>query len=122
MRQDLRYAIRALRCALGFTALIILMLALGMGANIAIFSVTDAILLRMLPVRDPASLFRTVRAGGNADESGGACSYPVYREMQKRTSRVADLIAYQAAAPASISIGHAEPEQVIEQTVSGNLF
>ncbi len=72
--QDVRFAIRTFRHAPGFTGLIILMLALGIGANLATFSVTDAILIRMLPVRDPASLFRTVRANGNVSDSGGAAA------------------------------------------------
>jgi macrolide transport system ATP-binding/permease protein len=101
--QDVRYAFRTFRHAPGFTRLIIFMLALGMGANLATFSVTDAILLRMLPVRDPASLFRTVRASGNAYDSSGGGSYNVYRKMQKRTSQFADLMAYQPADPAAVS-------------------
>jgi hypothetical protein len=79
-------------------------------------------LLRMLPVRDPASLFRTVRASGNAYDSGGGGSYILYREMQKRTSRFAELMAYQAADPAVISIDRSEPERLVQQTVSGNYF
>jgi hypothetical protein len=122
--QDLRYAIRTFGHAPGFTGLVIFMLALGMGANLATFSVTDAILIRMLPVRDPASLFRTVRASGNAYDSGGdGGSYILYREMQKRTSRFAELMAYQAADPAVISIDRrAKPERLMQQTVSGNYF
>ncbi|MGA8030032.1 MAG: ABC transporter permease [Bryobacteraceae bacterium] len=121
--QDLRYAIRAFWHAPGFTGLIVFMLALGMGANLATFSVTNAILLRMLPVRDPASLFRTVRASANANDSGGdGGSYILYGEMQRRARRFAELMAYQAADPAVISIGPAEPERLIQQTVSGNYF
>src|SRR6185437_6919533 len=121
--QDLRYAVRTFRRAPGFTGLIMLMLALGMGANLATFSVTDAILLRMLPVKDPASLFRTVRASGNAYDSGGdGASYILYRKMQSRVGRLADLMAYQAAEPAAISIEATEPERLMQQTVSGNYF
>lgn len=123
LAQDLRYAIRTFRRAPAFTGLIIFILALGMGVNLATFSVIDAVLLRMLPVRDPASLFRTVRASGNADDSSGdGSSYLLYRKMQKRSGRFADLIAYRAADPAVISIGRSEPERVMQQTVSGNYF
>lgn len=123
LTQGMRYAIRMFRHAPGFTGLIILMLALGIGANLATFSVTDAILIRMLPVRDPASLFRTVRAIGNvSDSGGGGGSYILYREMQKRADSLADLVAYQAANPALISIDRAEPERLVQQTVSGNYF
>ncbi|HEY6988821.1 MAG TPA: ABC transporter permease [Bryobacteraceae bacterium] len=120
--QDLRYAFRGFLRARGFTALIISTLGLGIGANLAIFSVTDAILLRMLPVGDPASLFRTVNANGNAYDLGSGVSYPVYRKMQKRAEGLADLMAYQAAAPVSISINNSEPERLMQQTVSGNYF
>lgn len=120
--QDLRYAVRGFLHARGFTALIISMLGLGIGANLAIFSVTDAILLRMLPVEDPASLFRTVNASGNPYDLGGGVSYPVYRKMQKRAEGLADLMAYQGAAPTSISIDKSEPERLMQQTISGNYF
>ncbi len=121
--QDLRYAIRIFGRAPGFYALIVLMLALALGANLVVFSVTDALLLRMLPVQDPASLFRTVRAGGNANDSGGdGASYVLYREMQKRTKHLAELMAYQTASPAPIVINEIEPERLVHQTVSGNYF
>lgn len=120
--QDLGYIIRTARHAPGFTVLIVFMLALGMGATLAIFSVTDAILLRMLPVKDPASLFRMVGANGDAYGMGGGGSYKLYVEMQKRTRPFAELIAYQAAEPDSIAIGRDEPERLLQQMVSGNYF
>ncbi len=56
--QDLRYALRILRASPGFTATVVLSLALGIGANTAIFTLTDAIMWRMLPVRNPEDLLR----------------------------------------------------------------
>ena len=121
--QDLRYAIRIFGRDPGFNGLIVFILALGLGANLAVFSVTDALLLRMLPMKEPALLFRTVRAGGNADDSGGdSASYVLYRKMQKRTRELAELMAYQAARPAPIAINGAEPARFMQQTVSGNYF
>ncbi len=105
-----------------FTGVMVFMLALAMGANLATFGVMDAILLRMLPVKDPASLFRTIRASGNASDSGNGGSYVLYREMQKRTNRLGELMAYQAAGPAVISIDRTEPERLMQQTISGNYF
>lgn len=123
LAQDLRYAIRIFWRAPGFSGLIVFMLALGMGANLAVFSVTDALLLRMLPVKDPAALFRMVRASGNGNDSGGdSASYVLYREMQKRASQLADLIAYQPASSVSIGINGVEPERLVQQAVSGNYF
>ena len=56
MAQDLRYAVRALRNSAGVSALVIAALALGIGANTAIFTITNALLFRSLPIKDPQSL------------------------------------------------------------------
>ncbi|MGC2660886.1 MAG: ABC transporter permease [Bryobacteraceae bacterium] len=120
--QDLRYAIRAFRRAPGFTGFVIAILALGMGVNLATFSVTDAILLRLLPVRDPHALFRTVNASGNAYDAGGGSSYALFRQMRDRSRAFADLMAYETADLTSVSIGNSGPERLMQQTVSGNYF
>ena len=58
--QDVRYAIRALRSGPGFAAVAILSLALGIGANTAIFSLIDAVILKALPVRHPEELVQVM--------------------------------------------------------------
>jgi putative ABC transport system permease protein len=65
LRQDLRYAVRLLVQGRGWTAVVVSLLALGIGANAALFSATDALLFSSLPVRDPGSLVRLHWAGPN---------------------------------------------------------
>jgi predicted permease len=67
--QDVRYGLRQLRHSPGFTAVAVVTLALGIGANTAIFSLIDAVMLRMLPVEKPGELFQV--QVGNADEGKG---------------------------------------------------
>src|SRR5215510_14980301 len=71
--RDLRYGLQTLRRNPGFTAVAVLSLALGIGANTAVFSLMDAVLLKMLPVKNPEQMFFLERAGvpkGAKDGSG----------------------------------------------------
>lgn len=74
--QDVRYAFRGIRRAPSFTAVAVLSIALGIGANTAIFSLIDALMLRWLPVPDPQSLFQ-LKLQGPID----SLSYPMIRAL-----------------------------------------
>jgi predicted permease len=125
---DLRYALRQLRRSPGFALAAILTLALGIGANTAIFSLLDQALLRSLPVREPRQLVILEGTGtaweGHASSHGGDreayFSYPMYRDLRDRNQAFNGLIA---TAPADIGIARrGSSESGRAELVSGNYF
>jgi len=82
--QDLRYGLRMLAKNPGFTAVAILTLALGIGANTAIFSAVYAVLLRPLPFASPDQLVRVFEVNEAAGITGSGCSYPEYLEWRRQ--------------------------------------
>ena len=91
MFQDLRYGLRMLLKKPGFTLIAVLSLALGIGANTAIFSLLDAVMLKSLPVQEPDRLVLFGKGEsmgmtmGFPDESWDLFSYPFYRRVQQRS-------------------------------------
>lgn len=88
--QDLRYAFRALRKSPGFAAVAILSLALGIGANTAIFSLIDAVILKSLPVRDPEQLLQVMMG----TEAYGGYSNPTWEHLRDRQDVFSGIFAY----------------------------
>jgi predicted permease len=113
--QDLRYALRILRKSPVFTTTAMLTLALGIGANTAIFSLINAVLLRAMPVRDPSSLVQIARfwAGQRA-----TLSYPLYSFFRDQSHSFAGMLAQSSPSKQEIDIGGA-PETAETQMVSG---
>ena len=128
---DLRFAIRSLRHNPGLAIVASLSLALGIGANTAIFSVTDALMLRSLPVADPGRLvlFGEGRMSGVTDDfphrSQELFSRPFYQELQKKHDIFSDVAAVESMSGdvhARFSGANTELEPVKMQLVSGNYF
>jgi predicted permease len=93
MLQEIRYALRMIARSPGFTAIAVLSLALGIGANAAIFSLADALVLRPLPVTDPGRVM-AISTDPSAEDVGGV-SYPDYRDLRDQTKSFDGLVAFQ---------------------------
>ncbi len=87
---DLRYAVRTMRRAPGFTATAVVSLVLGIGASTAIFGLMDLLLFRPLPVRSPDELVHVTTAGERGDANSGSSNYPWFREVASRTDLFSD--------------------------------
>ena len=127
---DIRYGLRMLRKSPGFTAVAVLTLALGIGANTAIFSLMNALLLRNLPVQNPTQLvlFGAGKWGGIMDEvpnrSWELFSFPFYRQVQKDSSVFSNVtaISSMSSGPHGTIGESAETEGISAQLVSGTYF
>jgi predicted permease len=94
--RDIRYGLRMLRNSPGFTAVAVLTLALGIGANTAVFSVINAVMLRMLPVHDPERLVQVAFQGKHSSQSfvGESFPYPVFEQLRQRNQVFSDVAAF----------------------------
>jgi predicted permease len=119
---DLRFALRGLRRNPVFSTVAILSLALGIGANTAIFTLIDQIVLRKLPVKNPDELVMLHQEGPHNGSNMGSRmhSYPIYRDYQQRAEPLSEVVCRRLV-PASVSIDN-HTERLAAEMVSGNYF
>src|ERR1700676_542633 len=122
--QDLRYAVRTFRRDRGFVAIAILILTLGIGANIAVFSVVNTILLRPLPFHDPQQLTFITTAEGKAGMSSMTYSVDAYGELKHQNNSFQDVTGYFAFSSSNNArlARNSDALPVTTITVVGNFF
>src|ERR1017187_3650366 len=117
---DVRYAFRTLRRQPGFVAVAVVSLALGIGANSAVFSLSDALLFRPLPVARPSEVLAV--SNTTPDNAFGAISYPDYREIREQSQSFSGLIAYRNTSLAVSATPTDQPRMRLGMMVSDNFF
>src|SRR5271167_1978473 len=117
---DIRYAGRVLRKSPGFTTVVVLSLALGIGANTAIFSLVNAFLLRPMPVDHPDRLVAIYLTSPQAATFPSGISYPDLVDYRKQDTGIEEIMGSTGIA-LSLSAG-AEPELIWGEIVTGNYF
>jgi predicted permease len=119
---DLRLALRGLRRSPLFSFVAIVSLAFGIGANTAIFTLLDQVLLRKLPVRAPDELVMLYQVGPHNGSNMGSRmhSYPIYQDYQKKAEPLAEVVCRRLV-PASVAIDN-RTERLEAEMVSGNFF
>jgi predicted permease len=130
--QDLQYALRQLRKSWGFTLVVVLTLAMGIGANTAVFSVMNAILLQLLPVSRPEGLSYIQMANGEGQAPGGSntgdsstsFTEETFEALRLRSDVFEELIAYVPLSfTGSVPVRYGDlPEESEGEEVSGNFF
>ena len=119
---DVRYALRGLRRSPLFALVAVMSLALGIGANTAIFTLLDQVLLRKLPVKEPDRLVMLYQRANNMGSNMGSRmnSYPLYQDLQQKAEPLSEVICRRIV-PASVAVDN-QTERVEAELVSGNYF
>jgi hypothetical protein len=124
LRQDVRFTLRTLRRDRSFASVVILVLALGVGANVAVFSVVNTILLRPLPFHDPARLVWFATNGGKGGLSDQTYTVSAFEEFQRNNRSFQEMTAYQTFFN-SIQYkltGRGDPVPIVGVQVAENFF
>jgi macrolide transport system ATP-binding/permease protein len=125
--QDIRFALRSLRKSPAFSVIAVLTLALGIGANTAIFTVVNAVFFHPLPVKDPARLMEIFtldqrKIFGATNNNVLPISFPNGQDIQQRTQSFSGVTVYESfATPVSMTV-NGQPNQYFAQLSSGNYF
>jgi len=120
LRGDLRYAARLLRRSPAFTAVAVLSLGLGIGANTAIFALVDTVLLKTMPVKEPWRLYFVDNSGGKSNGSNGP-PYPCFEILRDHNRFFSGLAAFDGGGPMNVTID-GTPERVRGQFASAAYF
>ena len=123
LRQDFRLALRSLRRAPAFSIIVVLTLGLGIGANTAIFSLMDQVLLRMLPVKDPQNLVLLDGRGPFAGRTTNdmVFSVPMFRGLDAGSRSVVEGLFARFDTAATMAVGR-QSERIFAELVSGEYF
>lgn len=119
--RDFGHAFRFLRKNIGFTSAIVFLLSLGIGANAAIYSIVDVVLLQPLPGRDPGSLVRLYTSAEKRGTEQGAFSFPIFNEYREHLTSLTGISAYRQA-KLEVSVGRGLGQRISGEIVSGNFF
>ncbi len=118
--KDVRYAMRVLAKSPGFTAVVVLSLALAIGANTSIFSMVNALLLRPMPVEQPDRLLAVYVTTPNSGTNLDGFSYPQWKDFSSQDTGLSDIVG-STGIPLSVTEGE-RPELIWGEIVTGNYF